>query len=73
MFITVFQGLSRGTMALVLSLIRQFLLFVPLLYLFSYLFGLYGVWTALPVSDILSFAVTFAFIYREYQQKKTYD
>jgi putative MATE family efflux protein len=74
MFITVFQGLSRGTMALVLSLIRQFLLFVPLLYLFSYLFGLYGVWSALPVSDVLSFAVTFAFIYREYrQQKKTYD
>jgi len=74
MFITVFQGLSRGTMALVLSLARQFLLFVPLLYLFSYLFGLYGVWSALPVSDVLSFTLTFAFIYREYrQQKKTYD
>jgi putative MATE family efflux protein len=74
MFITVFQGLSRGTMALVLSLIRQFLLFVPLLYLFSHLFGLYGVWASLPVSDVLSFAITFAFIYREYrQQKKTYD
>lgn len=74
MFITVFQGLSRGAMALVLSLVRQFLLFVPLLYLFSYLFGLYGVWTALPVSDVLSFAVTFVFIYREYRlQKKNYD
>ena len=74
MFITVFQGLSRGAMALVLSLVRQFLLFVPLLYLFSYLFGLYGVWSALPVSDVISFVVTFVFLYREYrQQNKKYD
>ena len=43
MFITVFQGLSRGTMALILSLMRQFLLFVPLLYIMSYFFGLFGV------------------------------
>jgi putative MATE family efflux protein len=74
MFITVYQGLSRGTMALVLSLARQFLMFVPLLYLFSYLFGLYGVWCALPVSDILSFVLTLAFIYREYRQhRKKYE
>ncbi len=74
MFITVFQGLSRGTMALVLSLVRQFLLFVPLLYLMSYFFGLYGVWWALPISDILSFALTYAFTYLEYRkQKKTTD
>jgi putative MATE family efflux protein len=74
MFITVFQGLSKGTMALILSLVRQFLLFVPLLYLLSYLMGMYGVWWALPTSDILSFIITFAFIYLEYRkQKKTYD
>jgi putative MATE family efflux protein len=74
MFSTVFQGLSRGMMALVLSLARQFLLFVPLLYLMSYLFGLYGVWLALPVSDVLSFALTFTFTYSEYNKhKKAYN
>jgi putative MATE family efflux protein len=74
MFITVFQGLSRGTMALVLSLARQFLMFVPLLYLMSYFFGLYGIWWALPISDILSFALTYAFIFLEYRkQKKSHD
>ena len=74
MFITVYQGLSRGTMALILSLIRQFLLFVPLLYLLSYLFGLYGVWWALPISDVLSFTITFLFIYMEYKKhRKHYD
>jgi Na+-driven multidrug efflux pump len=72
MFITLFQGLSRGMMALILSLVRQFLLFIPLLYFFSYLFGLYGVWWSLPASDFLSFTLTFVFTYREYKiQKKT--
>ena len=70
MFITVFQGLSRGAMALVLSLIRQFLLFIPLLYLFRYIWGLYGIWWSLPVSDVLSFLVTFLIIYREYGKHK---
>ncbi len=70
MFVTAFQGLSQGTIALVLSLVRQFILFVPLLFLFSYLFGLNGVWVSLPASDILAFIVTFAFIYREYRRQK---
>ena len=70
MFITVFQGLSRGAMALVLSLVRQFLLFIPLLYLFRHIWGLYGVWWSLPVSDVLSFALTFYIIYREYRKHK---
>jgi len=70
MFITVFQGLGRGAMALVLSLVRQFLLFIPLLYLFRHIFGLYGVWWSLPASDVLSFTVTFLIIYREYRKHK---
>jgi putative MATE family efflux protein len=70
MFVTAFQGLSQGTMALVLSLLRQFLFFIPLLYLFCFLFGLYGVWYSMPASDILSFALTFTFIYREYRKHR---
>ena len=70
MCVTAFQGLSRGTMALVLSLIRQFLLFIPLLYLFRYLFGLLGVWCSLPASDILSFMVTLAATIIEYRKQK---
>ncbi|MCJ7605391.1 MAG: MATE family efflux transporter [Dehalococcoidales bacterium] len=70
MFVTVFQGLSKGTMALFLSLIRQFLMFVPLLYILSHFFDLQGVWLALPISDVLSFLVTFVFLYREYLKRK---
>jgi putative MATE family efflux protein len=70
MFITAFQGLSKGTLSLFLSLLRQFLIFIPLLFLFRYLFGLYGVWWSMPASDILSFTLTLIFILREYRKEK---
>jgi len=70
LFITAFQGLSMGGMALFLSLIRQFLLFIPLLFLLQHLLGLTGVWLALPASDVLSFFITFLFLYREYSKRK---
>jgi putative MATE family efflux protein len=72
MFITAFQGLSKGKTALVLSLIRQFIVFVPLIYLGRYLYGLTGIWLGCIAADILGMVVTTAFIYYEYryQQKK---
>ena len=73
MFITAFQGLSKGTMAMVLSLVRQFIFFIPLLYLLHYLLGLNGVWLSLPASDVLSFIVTFSVIYREYRRQRKSD
>lgn len=73
MFITAFQGLSKGTEALVLSLMRQFVFFIPLLYLLRYLLGISGVWLSLPASDILSFTVTFLFLYREYRKQRKTD
>jgi putative MATE family efflux protein len=71
LFITAFQGMSRGTLALILSLVRQFFFFIPLLYLFSYLFGITGVWVSLPVSDIFGFIISFLFIYREYREHRS--
>ncbi len=67
MFVTAFQGLSKGSVALVLSLLRQFLIFLPLMLLFRYFFGLYGVWWSMPISDTLSFWLTLVFILREYR------
>jgi len=67
MIVTAFQGLSKGKTALVLSLMRQFIVFVPLLYLCRYLWELTGVWVAMPASDILGIVVSLAFIWREYR------
>jgi putative MATE family efflux protein len=67
---TTFQGLSQGTTALVLSLIRQFIVFVPLLYLCRWLWGLNGVWISWPIADAGSALVSFSFIYREYRRQR---
>jgi putative MATE family efflux protein len=67
-FITAFQGMSRGLLSLILSLVRQFFFFIPLLYLFSHLFGIKGVWASLPISDALGFGISLLFIIREYKK-----
>jgi putative MATE family efflux protein len=64
---TTFQGLSRGVTALVLSLIKQCVVFIPLLYLGRYLWGLTGIWISWPIADSLSTFVSLAFIWREYR------
>lgn len=64
---TTFQGLSRGTTALVLSLVKQFIVFVPLLYLCRHLWGLTGIWISWPIADSFSTLVSLLFIYREHR------
>ncbi len=66
--VTTFQALSRGNTALVLSLLRQFIVFLPFLYLFSYLFGELGIWLCMPASDIVGILFSGAFILREYRK-----
>lgn len=65
--ITTLQGLSKGKTALVLSLVRQFIVFVPLLFLFRHLFGLLGVWVCSPAADALGVLISMGFIWREYR------
>jgi putative MATE family efflux protein len=69
-FITTFQGLSKGKDAMVLSLARQFIFFVPALFLLSGTMGLTGIWLSLPVSDILGVTASGLWLYREYRLQK---
>lgn len=70
LFITTFQGLSKGKDALFLSLVRQFIFFVPLLFLLSRMWGIYGVWLSLPISDFLAFLVSGLWLFREYKRQQ---
>jgi len=63
MWITTLQALRRGGEAMVLSLLRQLVLIVPLMALFSHFWGLSGIWAAQPVSDVLAFAITAAWMW----------
>lgn len=73
-FITVFQGLSKGLDAMLLSLMRQFIFFVPALLLLAALWGLTGIWISMPVSDSLGFICAGLWLWREYgiQKKRDY-
>lgn len=62
------QALGKAKAALVFSLLRQVLLFLPMLLILPKIFGLTGIWMAFPVSDLGS--VIIIGIYLFYEIKK---
>ena len=57
-----FQAIGMVKQSSFLNLLRQCLLLVPLILIISYLFGLYGVFVAVPIADALAFMITMSFI-----------
>jgi putative MATE family efflux protein len=57
-----FQAIGKALPALLLTLSRQGLIFIPLLFLFSNYYGVEGVWLAFPVADVIATAVTAYFL-----------
>lgn len=53
-----FQSLGMAGKAIFLSLTRQIIFMIPLLYLLPPTFGLKGIWTAFPISDAIATLVT---------------
>ncbi len=64
-----FQAIGKAVPSLVLSLLREVMIFIPLLIIFSGSAGLIGVWVARPVSDLLAFIVTFSMITSELKKQ----
>ncbi|MFL2134406.1 MATE family efflux transporter [Desemzia sp. FAM 24101] len=53
-----FQAIGEVRLASFLNLMRQIIVLIPLILLFSNLFGLYGVYFAVPTADLLAFGIT---------------
>ncbi len=70
LFITTFQGLSKGKAALILSLVRQLIFLVLLLLLLPRIWGITGVWLSWPISDILAFLISGLWLFREYKLRQ---
>ena len=51
------QNIGKYLMASILSVSRQGIFFIPLLYILSSLFSQYGIYLLQPIADILSFAL----------------
>lgn len=63
-----FQATDQPALSLATSLSRQLIFLLPLIYLFSALWGLEGIWIATAVADFLSFVVTMALVKRDQQR-----
>jgi putative MATE family efflux protein len=53
-----FQAIGRASVSLVLSLMRQVILLLPLLLILPPIYGLDGVWSAMPLADGLACVLT---------------
>jgi len=60
-----FQAVGKAIPALILTLLRQGLFFIPLIFILPKFYGALGVWMAFPISDILATIVTAYFLHRE--------
>ena len=54
-----FQAIGHPVVSIVLALSRQIFCLIPALLLLSWLFGLAGVWLALPAADLVSAVIAF--------------
>ncbi|MDA9843931.1 MATE family efflux transporter [Flavobacteriaceae bacterium] len=57
-----FQAIGKALPALLLTLSRQGLIFIPLLFILSHYYGVQGVWLAFPISDVISTIMTAYFL-----------
>ncbi len=60
-----YQALGKSRPALVLSMSRQVLFLIPLVLILPPFIGVWGVWLAFPLADILAFALSAYFLYRD--------
>lgn len=64
-----FQAIGKVKEASLLNLIRQVIVLIPLIIIFAQLFGLYGIFFAVPVADGCSFLITMFAIRREFKKE----
>ncbi|MCK4994982.1 MAG: MATE family efflux transporter [Candidatus Omnitrophica bacterium] len=60
-----FQSVGKGLHSVLIGLSRQLLIFIPVLYVLSGMFGMEGVWFSSPIAEVLATIVTLLFLVRE--------
>ena len=63
-----FQSIGKGVHSLAIGLIKQLVIFIPVLYFLSRQFKLQGIWLCGPVTDILAFVVVSVFVVLEFKK-----
>ena len=65
-----FQSIGKARISLFLSLLRQVLLFIPLLFILPRFMGLKGIWFVMPISDTITALITLYFLRREMKRTR---
>ncbi|MCG7502293.1 MATE family efflux transporter [Tenacibaculum sp. Mcav3-52] len=60
-----FQAAGKALPALLLTLLKQGFFLIPLVYILPKFYGVNGVWISFPIADVLSTALTYAYLKRE--------
>ncbi len=60
---TFFQAIGMAKKSFILSMLRQVIILIPLLLILPNIYGLMGIWTAAPISDMLTTIITGIFLY----------
>jgi Na+-driven multidrug efflux pump len=60
-----FQAVGKARKALLLTLSKQGFFLIPLVLILPNFFGIFGVWVAFPISDVLSTLLTGFFLRKE--------
>lgn len=65
-----FQAIGEVRLASFLNLMRQIIVLIPLIFIFSHLFGLYGIYFAVPTADLIAFGITSYFFRRQFKKDR---
>ncbi len=63
-----FQAIGRPLPALLLTLTKQGFCLIPLLFILPTFWGIYGIWWAFPIADILAAIITGYYLLKAYRQ-----
>nr|WP_321026889.1 MATE family efflux transporter [Clostridium neonatale] len=62
-----FEALGDGKLSLIISLVRQFIIIIPLALILSRVLGVNGVWVSFPISEIAASIVSLI-LFRKYEK-----
>lgn len=60
-----FQAAGKALPALLLTLLKQGIFLIPLVYIMPKFFGIDGVWYSFPIADVLATLITYIYLRRE--------
>jgi len=63
-----FQSMGQAKIAVLLTLLRQVIILIPLLFILPNHFGLRGIWISMPISDLCSAAIVVFFLIHQWKK-----